>query len=58
MESRSATGKMRHIFFLNLNTGEITESHRAAVDMYRAGDRVAVMEEKNGCDVLRVTWEH
>ena len=54
----SATGKDRHIFYIDIETGELTESHLEAVEMYRGGDRVAVMEEKDGRDLLRVTWEH
>lgn len=46
---------MREQYYMNMNTGEITESHKTAVlEWYAKGDNVAVIV--NG--VARVTWEH
>jgi len=58
MFTRGASGKIRHIYYINMATGELTEDHREAVEMHRAGDRIAVMEEKDGRNILRVTWDH
>ena len=45
--------------YKNLSTGEITFSHREAVEMYRAGAEVAVLVD-NGGDRLeqRALWVH
>ena len=44
---------MKDKYYLNGSTGEITESHREAVEWYRAGDRVEIWS--GGKCVL--TWE-
>lgn len=41
-------------YYMNLLTGEITESHREAVEWYRTGINVAVY--KNG--IKRLEWFH
>ena len=44
----------REQYYINLTTGEITESHATACEWYRDGDNVAI--ELNG--VIRCTWVH
>lgn len=53
---RKVGGKMskRVQYYINLATGEITESHTEACEWYRGGDDVAI--ELNG--VIRCTWVH
>lgn len=45
---------MRKIEYTNKATGEVTESHRRAVEWYSAGDDVAVL--LNGKQAAH--WEH
>ena len=58
MITRSANGEIRHIYYIDLDTGELTEDHAVAVALFNTGDVVAVMEEKDGREVLRTTWDH
>ena len=48
----------RATFYCNLTTGEITESHREAVEWYRNGDEVAVLLKQHGdfCEKTRWTF--
>lgn len=51
---------MRDIFYININTGEVIFTQREAVEQYRQGDRIAVMEilHETNTQVQRTTWEH
>ena len=50
--------------YINATTGEATEDHRAAVEMFRAGDNIiiqtATARDSFGFPVwaTRCTWEH
>ena len=42
--------------YMNMETGEITENHRTAVEWYRTGAEVGIFV--NGEDKPRLTWYH
>lgn len=45
--------------YMNLSTGEITFTHRTAVEWYRAGDEVEVTKVDNHGNILNaLKWAH
>ena len=54
--NRQDKGFERMTFYCNLSTGELTENHREAVEWYRNGEEVSVLQKRDGVLTERTRW--